>query len=130
MGDITKNLSRHEFACECECGFICVDIELAAVIQDVCNHFDCSVEISGPNRCKEHNETVQKKANPSYIPYSSKSTHMDGIAADCKFKGNGVTPGAVALYLERKYPNKYGIGRYHNRTHIDVKPGPARRWGV
>ena len=123
-GDLTKNLSRHEFSCECGCGLICADFELVNVIQDVCNHFKCSVDISGPNRCREHNETVQKKHNPGYIPYSSTSKHMDGIAADCKFPS--ISPDDVADYLENKYPNKYGIGRYNNRIHIDIRSIKAR----
>lgn len=126
MGDLTENLSRHEFACECGCGLICADFELVNVIQGVCDHFGCSVDISGPNRCHEHNEVVQKKYNPNYVSYSSTSTHMDAIAADCKF--SGVSPSDVADYLEEKYTNKYGVGRYHNRTHIDVRSNKAR-WG-
>ena len=40
MGDLTSNLSRHEFACECGCGFDTVDFELVTVIQKACNHFE------------------------------------------------------------------------------------------
>ena len=127
MGDLSKNLSRYEMACECGCGLICADFELVTVIQDVCDHFGCRVDISGPNRCVSHNEAVQKKANPDYVPFSSHSTHAYGhIAADCKF--TGIAPGDVADYLEAKYPNKYGIGRYNNRTHIDVRVAKSR-WG-
>ena len=39
MGDLTKNLSRSEFACECECGFDTVDMELALAVQAIADLF-------------------------------------------------------------------------------------------
>ena len=100
MGDLTKNLSRHEFKCKGKncgengignCGFDTVDFGLPIMIQDGADHFAKEydsriiVDITGGNRCKEHNETVQKEANKNYVPYSSKSTHMDAKGADHKF---------------------------------------------
>jgi hypothetical protein len=32
----------------------------------------------------------------------------------------------VADYLEEKYPDKYGIGRYIGRTHLDIRKTKAR----
>jgi hypothetical protein len=37
-----------------------------------------------------------------------------------------VTSDDVAEWLERVFPNKYGIGRYKGRTHIDTRRGKAR----
>ena len=64
MGDLTKNLSRKEFECECGCGFDTVDFELASIIQEAVDYFtwayseDVYVIITGGNRCVEHNEKV------------------------------------------------------------------------
>lgn len=137
VGNLTTNLSRSEFACQCGCGFDTVDFELVNAIQEAVVHFTgvyqtaILVEITGPNRCKEHNEEVQKEYNPNYVPYSSKTTHIDARAGDHKFfiKATGVqiNPDEVATYYEDKYGGKWGIGRYSNRTHLDTRStGPAR----
>ena len=34
MGDISKNISRHELECHCGCGFNTVDYSLVIAIQD------------------------------------------------------------------------------------------------
>ncbi len=124
MGDLSKNLSRHEMACECGCGFATADIELVAVMQESADHFNAKIRVSGPCRCLSHNETVQKKYNPDYVPFSSESRHMWGDATDYYLVG--VTARELYDYLDEKYPNKYGIGLYSNRVHLDVRPIRAR----
>ena len=85
MGDLTKNLSRKEFACKCGCGFDTIDFMTVTLIQDSVGYFTkkynskIKVKITGPNRCKKHNEKIQKKYNPSYIPFSSKSRHISSL---------------------------------------------------
>ncbi len=115
MGDISKHLNRYEFACSDGCGLDTVDAELVMVIEDVREHFDAPVVITGGNRCKRQN----RKAGGS-----ATSKHLDCQAAD--FRVEGVHADEVAEYLLRKYPAKYGIGRYIGRTHIDVRPTTAR----
>lgn len=140
MGNISLRLSRHEFACHCGCGFMAVDVELVDVLEDVADHFHlktmadrCYIHINCGCRCVEHNEKVQKQVIKNYKPYSSKSKHVFGMAADFHLTlrfHNGiiekVNPGEVNDYLEDKYPYKYGIGRYSTFTHIDVRPEKAR----
>jgi len=138
MGDLTKNLSRHEFACECGCGFDTADFELVHALQDACDYFadvydtEISIKITGPNRCKEHNEKIQKQYNPDYVPYSSKTQHMYGRAADHKFFIKGTTEQIdvtdIFLYYEIAYEGKWGIGRYDNRTHLDTRTNGPARW--
>ncbi len=141
MGDLTKNFSRHEFACKCGCGFDTVDFELLNVLQNLANHLsfihDCKIMViivSGC-RCKEYNEKVKKRYNSNYKPYSSKSQHMFARAADIKVykkinneKSEKFDPNSIYSYLNTKYPNQYGIGRYKTFTHIDTKSGKPRRW--
>jgi uncharacterized protein YcbK (DUF882 family) len=126
---MVKNLmgpyfKREEFACKCGCGFDVVDVELWKVLQNVREYFGKPVSINSACRCHEHNEKVQKEANPKYVPNSSKSKHMEGIAADITV--SGVSPDKVADYLEKIYRSQFGIGRYNTFTHIDVRPGKAR----
>lgn len=139
MGNLTKNLSRSEFACECGCGFNTVDFELVKALQEVVDHFsimegaDVRINITGPNRCAKHNEKVQKEYNPGYKSYSSKTQHINARASDFKLhnrkSGMQINPDKVAQYLEEKYPQKFGIGRYRNRTHLDTRSGRQARWG-
>ena len=129
MGDLTKNLSRSEFRCRCGCGFDTVDFELVTVLQAAVDHFSrefaesVMVVITGPNRCKLHNTAVGG---------SSKSLHITGRAVDHKMyladPMRQIPPGQVSDYYESLYPDKFGIGRYDNRTHIDVRSDGPARW--
>lgn len=118
MGDLTKNLSRSEFACKCEnnCGYEAVDMELATVIQAGCDYFDASVTINSGNRCPEHNKAVGGHPN---------SYHKKSMAADVVYKN--ISPSLVASYFKREYPGQYGIGTYNSFTHVDVQR-KCKRW--
>lgn len=107
--------SKEEFACRCRCGMDSVSAELIEALTDVRQHFNSPVQVTSGNRCKARNAAVGGEPG---------SKHMEGIAAD--FKVVGVDCKRVQDYLEEKYPNKYGIGRYPNRTHLDVRPEKAR----
>lgn len=124
MGDVSKYFDRDEFSCKCGCGFATVDIELLSVLDDLREHFRKPVSLNSACRCYRHNEKVQKANDKNYVAGSSKSKHMNGIAADVVV--SGVSPDNVAKYLEGKYPNKYGIGKYKTFTHIDVRSLKAR----
>ena len=123
---------REEWECPDQCGFSTVDIELLAVLMNVKQHFgrvlgyEATVIINSGCRCVAHNEVIQKRYNANYVPFSSNSQHLYGIASD--FVVKDVHADDVADYLEAKYPDRYGIGRYNGRTHFDAKPGRARRW--
>lgn len=117
MGDLTINLSRHEFACKCGCGLDTVDVETLQVVQDVCTHFRCKVVITSGCRCAAHNKAVGGSEN---------SKHIQCRAADCKF--SKVEPEAVNHYLVSRYPDRYGFGLYKTFNHIDTRTGAPARW--
>ena len=131
MGDLSKNISRHELACKCGCGFDTVDVDLVPMIQDAADHFAAEtgesirVDITGPNRCRKHNAEVGG---------ADDSEHIYARAADFKlfirYSGVQIDPEMVANYLEKKYPGKYGIGRYFNRTHADTRTDGPARWSA
>ncbi len=112
---VSKHFSRKEFACKCGCGFDVVDVELVQILEEIREHFDQPIIITGPNRCSEHN---------SKVGGASKSMHAVGMAVD--FKVEGVKSGIVADYLEGRFSDKYGVGRYRSWTHLDVRFIPAR----
>lgn len=130
MGDLTKNLSRHEFECKCGCGFDTVDFQLITWIQGAVDFLTkestrpVSVKITSGNRCVKHN------ANEGG---SLASLHTKGRAADHKLyykdTNEQVEPEDVALYYEAECGDVCGLGRYSNRTHIDSR-GIKARWSV
>lgn len=135
MGDLTRNLSRSEFACRCGCGFDTVDIELPAAIQLAASHFLVSsradkvvVNITGPNRCTEKNA---KEGG------ASRSQHLFGRAADHNIelvfgdsKARVPTDELADFYEKKLKPDGWGVGRYDNgRVHLDTRTGCAR-WDV
>lgn len=106
---------RKEFECKCGCGFDTVDYELVRILDDVRAYFNKPVHITSGCRCISHNHTVGG---------STYSKHVEGRAAD--FVVSGIDHNIVADYLENKYPDTYGIGRYDGRCHIDSREEPAR----
>jgi len=133
-GQLADHFYRDEFQCKCGCKFDTVDAELINGPLNFLRTDNVRVTILSGCRCLEHNETVQLEENPDYVPYSSKSTHMDGKAADItveRQQGKAwvlVSPDEVATRLETRYPDRYGIGRYKTFTHIDVRSGGPARW--
>lgn len=128
MGNLTKNLSRYEFACRCGCGFDTADFELVEALQGCVDHFTneldtvIRIDITGPNRCKEHNKSVGGAPD---------SQHIYARAADFKLfdrrTNKQIDSDLVADYLELEYQDRFGIGRYSSRTHLDTRTiGPAR----
>lgn len=113
--NLNQYFKRKEFACKCGCGTSTVDAELLNVVSDVREHFGKPVVITSGHRCLKHNTAVGGAKG---------SMHLTGKAADIKVVG--VDPADVHAYLVNKYPDKYGIGRYSNFTHIDVRDAKAR----
>lgn len=112
---LSTHFSRHEFACKCGCGFAVVDAELLYVLEALRDYFAAPISIESGTRCVKHNAAEGG---------ASSSKHLLGIAADIKIKG--VAPNAVAEWLEKTFPDCYGIGRYNTWTHIDVRSVKAR----
>lgn len=123
MGDITRNLSRREFACQCGCGFDTVDFILATRVQRARDDFatktgqNCKIIVTGGNRCKKHNSTIEG-ASPG-------SKHIFAKALDHYI--TFVTPKELYDYYVREYPDECGVILYYNRVHFDVRTTPYRK---
>lgn len=122
MGDITKNISRHELACKCGCGFDSMDYETIKILQECCDHFaktlgveKVTLIINSACRCEIHNK---------FINGSKRSQHLLARALDFWIKS--VHPSEVYNYLTEKYEGKYGIGGYSKFTHLDTRSSEAR----
>jgi uncharacterized protein YcbK (DUF882 family) len=73
MGDITKNFSWSEFACNCGCGESYMDVAFVNKLQRVRDITDIPMIITSGYRCKEYNRLVGGVDN---------SAHTKGIAVD------------------------------------------------
>ena len=116
----THQVSEHfkvkEFAQkDYRCDKILIESELVKVLEDVRTHFNMPVIITSGYRTPEYNKKIGGVKN---------SQHTKGTAADIKVKK--VIASEVQRYLNSKYPDKYGIGRYKSFTHIDVREKKAR----
>lgn len=117
MGDLSKNFSRIEFKCKCgACDMKAVDAELITVLQDVRDEFGV-LHITSGNRCKAHNKRIGG---------AKKSRHTMSLAVD--FMAIDASPKEVGKYLNKKYPDKYGVGIYSRWVHLDVDDVGIRRW--
>ena len=113
---VSEHFKVQEFAQkDYRCDRILIDTELVEVLEDVRTYFNNPVIITSGYRTPEYNKKVGGVKN---------SQHTKGTAADIKVKT--VQAKAVQNYLSKKYPNKYGIGRYNNFTHIGVREKKAR----
>jgi uncharacterized protein YcbK (DUF882 family) len=126
MSNLSTNFSRNEFSCRGInnkgghpgqwCGNDTVDAELILILEDVRQVFGGNpILITSGCRCPVHNRH-EGGADGSF--------HILGKGADFKIKN--VHADNVADYMEQKYPDKYGIGRYVGRTHVDCRFKKAR----
>lgn len=115
MRDLSAHFDRAEFACRCGCGYDTVDADLLNALESVRYYYDLPVIITSGCRCAAHNASVGG---------SPQSQHLIGRAADIVVQG--MSPDAVANYLEQTFPGRYGIGRYAGFTHIDTRNKSAR----
>tara|TARA_R110000772_G_scaffold129472_2_gene237589 strand:- start:1266 stop:1616 length:351 start_codon:yes stop_codon:yes gene_type:complete len=115
MGDLSKNFSRSEFECRCGCGFDDVSLELVELLQEIRDEIKEPISINSACRCKDWNEQVGG---------AKRSQHLLGTAADIVVRA--CTPDYVYQYLDNKYPDTFGLGRYKSFVHVDVRERRAR----
>lgn len=116
---LSEHFKKKEFACKCGCGLGLKDGDinpkLVEALEDVRTHFCKPVVINSGLRCDDHNKKVGG---------AKASRHLLGTAADIRIAG--VSPNDVHAYLNEKYTDKYGVGKYRTFTHIDVRANKAR----
>jgi len=113
VGDLAKNFSRYEFACDCGCGFDAADPDLVAALQRLRNLLGRPVLILSGCRCKAHNRQVGGVRE---------SLHTQGRAADVMVFGKleNLDPERVEdLGLFRL--GFKGVGIYKWGLHLDMR---------
>jgi len=149
MGDLTTNLSVREFACkcnypDCKAHKSVAHMPLVTVLQEAADYFKSkyyatkvSIEITCGNRCKKHDIEVQiKDAGKTRTEAEAmESKHVECIAADHRISvlvginWQTVPNEDLYYYYDKKYFDKYGVGFYGNRVHLDTRSDKAR-WGM
>lgn len=105
---LTANFKVKEFKCNDGGDTILIDQKLAALLQDIRNHFGKAVIISSAYRSAEYNKKIGG---------ASQSYHTKGMAADIYIKG--VKPVEIARYAESL--GVKGIGLYGDFVHVDTR---------
>lgn len=90
MGDLTKNLSRHEIKCKCgKCSQDTIDYELVKYFQMVCD--ECAnvkqldrvvATITSGDRCEAHNKAVGGKPNSKHLTSKAIDFMVEGYTAE------------------------------------------------
>jgi len=123
MGDLTPNISRHEIACNCGCGFDSLDLETADRVQEACDYFSavlgkkCILDINSGCRCFAWND---------HEGGSDNSQHLSARAIDHKIRE--ITIDELAGFYLSRFPGKYGIGVYKTFVHFDSRTNGPARW--
>ena len=128
MTQLTKNIWRYELACSDGCGFASMDFETVNVVQETCDHFaeelgvdKVALHINSAARCFKYNRKPKSQGGPGS---NDESQHPRANALD--FSIDGVSSNDIYDYLDERYPDLYGIGRYNTFTHLDTRTGRAR----
>lgn len=137
MGDISKNISKHELKCKCgdvNCNVYVLSNEpVIHVVQDACDHFAkengvdrVSLVITSAGRCYIYNRLAVEDGGAGS---NDNSQHPRARAIDFKIFlpcGRPIDPKDVYKYLDKKYPTSLGLGSYVTFTHADGRPHKAR----
>lgn len=137
MGDITKNLSRSEAACKCECGISVAHLPLVELVQGFVDWVssrtgrDVGVKVLSWCRCEYYNNYLRQLwvdtdgkegANTSE---NSRHTKFDAIDHYFYYKDTGerISLTVVYKYYSKKLLNTGGLALYSWGIHLDLRPG-------
>ena len=115
MGDLSKNFSRHEFACKCGCGADEVSPKLIETLQTLRTLTNSPITITSGRRCQSHNATVGGVANSQHVIGNAADVIVKGWAASEVLKVLQVLVRAGALYVGYAYAVNDRV------VHIDVR---------
>lgn len=112
---LSKNFTVKEFACFDGTDTVFISLALVNLLQKIRDRFGKAVIINSAYRTEAHNKAI---GGATY------SQHKYGLAADIRI--NGVTPKAIAAYVETLMPLSGGIGIYKSFVHVDVRRVKSR----
>jgi uncharacterized protein YcbK (DUF882 family) len=119
MGDLSKNFSRHEFACQDRCGFDTIDPRVVVMAQVIRDMLGEPIRINSACRCKKHNGKVGGVSG---------SYHTTGQAADLSSNVGSVRLFQVIkqLYAAGKLNDLQYCKRYIKKNFVHIDCGKKR----
>ncbi len=134
MGNVTRNFSRAEFACQCGCSLADPHPLLVTGLQEVRDIIGQPIIITSGCRCAEHNAAVGGVPDSQHLP------HLSGycMAADIICPGATLAALLDVASLVPQFHNG-GIGAYFQTAnlrqpeswlHLDVRRDGPARWGM
>tara|TARA_R100000951_G_scaffold2179_2_gene3702 strand:- start:64 stop:468 length:405 start_codon:yes stop_codon:yes gene_type:complete len=130
MGDLTKNISKHELLCKCgDCNVTILPEEpIIQIVQEACEHFAVVNNVEKVTLIINRGASCYVYNRSDKIGSNDNSQHPRACAIDFKiFIGKRqVDPKIVHTYLESKYPDSLGLGLYTTFNHADTRPKKAR----
>lgn len=122
MGDLSKNFSRKEFACQgkdCCGGSSPIDSRLVDALQLFRDKIGKPLKVNSGFRCITHNAIVGGEPDSQHTKgYAADIAIVDGMTVE-QMRGTAETIGAFQYG---------GIGLYNTFIHLDVRPDGPARW--
>ncbi|WP_241723653.1 D-Ala-D-Ala carboxypeptidase family metallohydrolase [Raoultella sp. HC6] len=111
MVQLSEHFYKYEFACNDGCGEdFDVPQELIDILEISRGYFKQPIYINSGFRCVKHN--IEVKGAPN-------SFHLKAWAADIVI--NNVSVDEVYNYFDNQYPDKYGVIKYKDFVHVDIR---------
>jgi zinc D-Ala-D-Ala carboxypeptidase len=122
MGDLSKNFSKLEIMCPCNCGADKISPVLIKKLQKVRNIIGRPLIITSGVRCEFYNESIKASMSSSHVPDDSGTGNAVDIA--CTNSNERYELVEVA----QKFFQKIGIsgGSYGGFIHLDVDRSKAQ----
>ena len=122
MGDLSRNFSRSEFACQggdaCCGGSSPVSRDLIEALQELRDMVGKPLVITSGFRCRKHNREIGG---------ATESQHCLGTAADIQCPGLPPEVLAESAATVERF-RQGGIGVYRRWVHVDVRTNGPARW--
>ena len=133
MGDLTRNLSLHEFRCRCGCGLMNPHPLLVESLQEWVDRSGARhIVITGGGRCPARNRRLHRQGAAPDSPHLPHGREGWTRAADAYLIGAGLKLRDQLIYaLQVPAFAEGGVGIYWqgpgpDRLHLDVRGTPAR----
>lgn len=116
MDNLTRNFSKHEFACRCKCGFDDVSLDLVARLQVARDLYGQAISISSGCRCRERNDLEGGSVN---------SSHLSGLAVDIRCDNSRDRKLLIDCLIQAGF-SRIGVYKDQPCIHIDVDKGKTQ----